>query len=229
MGKREQGRASVLTDKGKLVSWIVAFGISLSLLAVDHRGVQTGDHVFQWLGWPAWSDGEGHGLHISVVCVFVLFLMSGYGLYRHIKKHYNKPRRKIILPAIGYLFLFPYLSFWLLLAVHWNTSGVAAVDYSNKSTCNMQATNETVTYNCQITLINYSSDAQQVEVKPLVNADFESRSNVGEQSLRLAPQSKSRYYLSFESDPTESRLSGFSSRIGVQFRQGDDLKQVKWY
>lgn len=218
-----------MSDKGKLVAWIVAFGISLSLLAVDHRGVQTVDHIFDWLGWPAWSDGEGNGLHISLVCLLVLFLISAYGLNRHIKVRYKNHRRKIILPAIAYLLIFPYLSFSLLLAVHWNSQGVAAVDYSKKSTCNMRTSGETVTYNCQITLINHSSDAQQVEVKPLVDADFESRTNISEQSLHLAPQSKSSYELSFESEPTEFKLSGFSRSIGVQFRQGDDLKQIKWY
>lgn len=220
---------NVLSDKWKLFMWIAAFGISLSLLAVDHRGVQTVDHLFDWLGWPAWSGGKGNGLHISFICVFVLLLICAYGLNRHMKMRYNNHRRKIILPAIIYLLLFPYLSFGLLLAVHWNTEGVAAVDYSKKSNCKMQSTGETVTYNCRITLINYSSDAQQVRVKPLVNAEFESRSNLGEQSLRLAPQSKSSYDLSFVSEPTESKMNGFSNTIGVQFRQGDERKRVRWY
>lgn len=218
-----------MTDKGKLASWIVAFGISLSLLAVDHRGVQLGDHVFHWLGWPAWSRQDGLGLHISTVTGFVLLTISAIGLYRQMKSTFKNPGRKLVLPAIGYLLVFPYLTYWLLLALHWNTEGVAAVDYSKKSRCDMQATGETVTYNCQITLINYSADAQLVVVKPFVHAEFESNTRMGEQSLRLAPQSKSRYDFLFVSEPTETKLNGFSSTIGVQFRQGDELKQVKWY
>ncbi|MHA6484157.1 hypothetical protein ACX1C1_19885 [Paenibacillus sp. strain BS8-2] len=216
-----------MSSKMRLMAWISAFVVGLSLIGIDHRGVQTIDHLFQLLGWKAWSKGDGSGLHISLLVALVLVGLGTWGLHRELKARYKHPGRRIVLAAIGFLIVFPSTTYVLLLGAHWNSTGISALDYSKESKCNWHWADELVVYQCNLKLINHSASDQLVEVRPLVHVETEDL--IEPHTILLSSHSKRQYGLTFVSKPNVTQMQGFSTEIGVQFRQGDEVKVVRWY
>jgi len=222
----------------KRKAWIYSSTLVASLLfiAVDHRGVSFGDHIFRYVGLPPWSK-QDQGFHYSVILGIILIFMSGNLVIQHFRKKYKRVARKVVVACILFFVLFPSITKGTLMLVHSNHTGLAVLDYSKKNySCSQIYLDNLVTYECTIQLFNYGKQVEYVQIKPiLVNiADRGSEIPTIEipyEPIMIPPRSDSTYSISFESKPIDTEGIGISRSIGggVRFKQDGQEKRVHWY
>jgi len=209
---------------------------SLLFIAVDHREVPFGDHIFRFVGLPPWSN-QDQGFHYSTILGLILIFMSGNLVIQHFRKKYKRAARKVVVACILFFVLFPFISKGSLMLVHSNHTGLAVLDYSKKNyRCSQIYHDNLVTYECTIQLFNYGKQVEYVQIKPILDRITESSNEfpaieIQYKQIMLPPRSDSTYSISFESKPMDTEEIGVSRSIGggVSFRLDGQEKHVHWY
>lgn len=207
---------------------------SLLFIAVDHRGVPFGDHIFRFVGLPPWSNHD-QGFHYSSILGIILIFMSGNLVIQHFRKKYKRVARKVVVACILFFILFPAITKGTLTLVHSNHTGLAVLDYSNKNyRCSHTTNDGIVSYHCTIQLFNYGKQVEYVQIKPILDS-AEERSieipaiEIQYKQIMIRPRSDSTYSITFESKFTDRNTFGSSIRGGVSFRLDGQEKHVHWY
>lgn len=220
----------------KLIIYSAFFIGSLIFLAIDHRGVSTGDYLFRALGLSPWSDGRNNqGLHYSVVIGIVLLLISGQLLIHHLRTKYDRVGLKIVVFSFIFFILFPVASRWLFVVGNLNSSGLSALDYSSKDyNCSFRYSEDEALYVCTIKLFNYGKQQELVEIKPYFDDPHsaiiaEASPKIEYKTIVIPPRSDSTYTLFFDGLlDHEAKGRGFTSLGGVVLKQDDVEKVFIW-
>lgn len=209
---------------------------SLLFIAVDHRGVPFGDHIFRFVGLPPWSNHD-QGFHYSSILGIILIFMSGNLVIQHFRKKYKRVARKVVLACILLFILFPAITKGTLMLVHSNHTGLAVLDYSKKNySCSQIFLDNNAKYECTIQLFNYGKQVEYVQIKPILDSIAERSSEfpaieIQYKQIMIPPRSDSTYSISFESKPIDTEGAVISRSIGggVSFQLDGKEKQVHWY
>lgn len=230
-----------MSYRNKAILYILLLVLSLAFLAIDHRGIQTGDYLFRLVGLSPWSNASSNtGLHYSVIIGFILLLISGRLVISHFRKKYDKVGRKVVICCIAFFLFVPILTRWSLVAVNLNHSGIIALDYSMKDyKCsykyNSRANNdEKVMVQCTIKIYNYGNEGEVVEVRPILNYYFanneydKERMELEYARIHVPARSDMTYSMSFSGETNLASISGFAREGGVQFRQDGAERIINW-
>jgi|GEM_PF-2203311 len=117
--------------------------------------------------------------------------------------------------------------------IHYNGSGLAALDYSkNGYLCSYTELDDIASYACKIKIYNYGNQTKTVQIKPIPK---EGRLDPGEiidikyVLLTIPPRSEMTYSISFESNATDTGGFGIGRDGGVSFKQDGKERRVLWY
>lgn len=223
-----------MTWTKKAMLYIAFLIVSLCFLAVDHRGVVFGDHLFRLVGLPPWSNHD-QGFHYSVILSMILIFISGNLVIKHFRTRYNKVARKVVIACIIFFIMFPAMTKGTMMLVHYNHSGLAVLDYSKKDyRCSHTTHDDVVSYHCTIKLFNYGNQSETVQIKPIIERIAAQSSDIPAieiqyKQVMLRPRSEATYSIAFESEPTANTSFGFSKDGGVSFKLDGQEKRVFWY
>lgn len=204
--------------KSFLLITLILLGIFLA--AYDHRGIQIGEQLFRAIGIEPRIRINSGTLYISNIISNIMIILPGIFLVRHLRLKYTHVGKKVIVSTIILLLAFPTLSYWFMLATHFNKTGLSALDFSqNDSNCSYQSGEGVITYNCQLAIINYGGKYEDVIVKPLLDVSSErfAEIEIEPYMIGLPPRTQMTYHLTFSSVPTEMEGRGRSDRMGIAF------------